>query len=163
MKPKYLIVHTSVSAWGTVDVIREWHIERGFKDVGYHYIIENGYPTAAARRKKERDPDRNGLLVLGRAENREGAHCPGYNSNSLGICLIGDVTKEPYTDAQLKSLVVTLAIKCRQFNIPIKNILGHCETKSGAAQGKTCPDLDMDDLRKQVETQMKKWTWIDPK
>jgi N-acetyl-anhydromuramyl-L-alanine amidase AmpD len=36
---------------------------------------------------------------------------------------------------------------CRHYGIPVENVLGHCETDSGKAQGKTCPDFDVAALR----------------
>ena len=43
MKIEKLIVHCSATREGqhiTVDTIRDWHVNgRGWKDVGYHYII----------------------------------------------------------------------------------------------------------------------------
>ena len=53
--------------------IRRWHVEeRGFNDIGYHYVIT-----------------RIGNTELGRPLEVSGAHAKGYNSNSVGICLVG--------------------------------------------------------------------------
>ena len=41
-----VIVHVSDSAWGDVEAIRRWHIQRGWSDIGYHYVITNGRRTA---------------------------------------------------------------------------------------------------------------------
>ena len=73
---KYIIIHCSDSYDNDnsidVDTIRNWHKQRGFNDVGYHYIIK-----------------RCGTVQIGRTEDIVGAHCEGYNSNSIGVCLIG--------------------------------------------------------------------------
>jgi hypothetical protein len=39
----------------------------------------------------------------------------------------------------------------KQFGISTENVLGHCETESGKAEGKTCPDLDMNLIRQAVD------------
>jgi len=52
--------------------IREWHIARGFSDIGYSLVIR-----------------RNGLLEMGRHPDDIGAHVLGYNSTTVGICLVG--------------------------------------------------------------------------
>ena len=53
--------------------IREWHVrERGWRDIGYHYVIR-----------------RNGVIEPGRDESIAGAHCQGRNARSIGICLAG--------------------------------------------------------------------------
>lgn len=56
-----------------VDEIRLWHTrDRGWKDIGYHYII-----------------NRNGHVMAGRPLDTVGAHVQGHNTGTIGICLIG--------------------------------------------------------------------------
>lgn len=52
--------------------IRRWHLANGWKDIGYHWII-----------------DRDGKVLAGRGETVIGAHTVGRNSGTIGICLIG--------------------------------------------------------------------------
>ena len=53
--------------------IRRWHVEeRGWDDIGYHWLI-----------------DRGGELLNGRPETVAGAHVKGQNATSIGVCLIG--------------------------------------------------------------------------
>lgn len=53
--------------------IRRWHVDgNGWRDIGYHYII-----------------DRNGNVAKGRADSAMGAHTKGRNAQSLGVALIG--------------------------------------------------------------------------
>jgi len=147
-KPKFLILHTSDSKWGSVEVIRRWHTDkppqgRGWNDIGYHYIIENGYPTYSQLKEEKRDVLLNGKICHGRKESDIGAHCVGYNTNSLGICLVG--AGGIYTEEQMVSMYSLCMKLMKKYNIPVESILGHCETpKSG---GKTCPDLDMKSVR----------------
>lgn len=70
-----LFVHCSDTPEGkdyTVADIRRWHLDRGFSDIGYHYIIY-----------------RDGTIHKGRDVNISGAHVEGHNSHSIGICYIG--------------------------------------------------------------------------
>ena len=92
---KYIVIHCSATP-PDMDVglreIRRWHLDRGFNDVGYSDIIR-----------------RNGELELGRAANEIGAHVKGYNSISVGICLVGGVDKklqqqDNFTEEQMKTL-----------------------------------------------------------
>lgn len=39
-----IIINCSDSDWGDAEVIDEWHRERGWDGIGYHYIICNGRP-----------------------------------------------------------------------------------------------------------------------
>ena len=105
------------------------------------------------------DPDNNidfytldGMIECGRQLNDDGfiddvelgAHALGYNASSVGICLIGDKAFSPDQFNALQRLMKELMQK---WNLPKEAILGHCETESGKAQGKTCPNFDMNWLR----------------
>jgi len=141
---KYIIIHCSDSEWGDAKVIDSWHKERGFKEIGYNYVVMNG----RRKTKNEYEASEDGLVELGRAITKEGAHCIGYNSNSIGICLIG---VRDFTVAQYKALFKLINNDLKQYNIPIANILGHCETASGKKEGKTCPNINMNSLRLLLE------------
>lgn len=53
--------------------IRRWHVqERGWRGIGYHWVI-----------------DRDGAVAPGRAETEIGAHVEGHNRGTIGICLLG--------------------------------------------------------------------------
>ena len=53
--------------------IKRWHIEeRGWDDIGYHFVIR-----------------RNGLVEVGRDIKMQGAHAKAVNGTSVGICLVG--------------------------------------------------------------------------
>ena len=70
-----IIIHCSDSPEGRNDKaedIRKWHKQRGFNDIGYHYVI-----------------DLDGTVEKGRPVEQAGAHCTGHNRNSIGICYIG--------------------------------------------------------------------------
>ena len=140
-----IIVHCSDSTWGSAAEIRRWHLERGWRDIGYHFTIMNGHVR----------PDLyidslNGSVEAGRfldGDNfvslREiGAHTLGYNGESIGICLIGKTT---FSVRQIGSLIQTLNILKARFSVDPNAILGHCETES--AGGKTCPNIDMKNIR----------------
>lgn len=72
---KEIIVHCSATPEGenfTVDDIRRWHKQRGFTDIGYHFVVY-----------------RDGSVHSGRPLEKSGAHTSGHNTNSIGICYIG--------------------------------------------------------------------------
>ena len=52
--------------------IDNWHKDRGFNGIGYHYVIR-----------------RDGTIELGRPEWKVGAHCIPYNAHSIGVCYEG--------------------------------------------------------------------------
>jgi len=100
--------------------IREWHLERGWSDIGYHYVIR-----------------RDGGVEIGRDIRRPGAHARGHNSRSIGICLVGGMSPsgDPvanYTDDQMDSLFFVIGILIETIN-PMR-VIGHNEVSK-----KPCP------------------------
>lgn len=137
-KISYIIVHCSDSDWGDAQVIDKWHKANGWRGIGYHYVIMNGRRTPHYEEEIY-----DGILEDGREIKDPGAHAVGYNSNSIGICLIG---RAEFTTAQLHSLLILLVKLIDTYEIKIDNILGHYETEN--ANGKTCPNFDMKIIRK---------------
>lgn len=80
-----IVMHASATP-PSMDVdredIRRWHVEeRGWDDIGYHYIIK-----------------RSGQIQTGRPAEIPGAHVRGHNAESIGVCLIGGVDEEGNAD-----------------------------------------------------------------
>lgn len=122
-----VIIHCSATPEGrdyTVADIDRWHRERGFNEIGYHYVVY-----------------RDGSVHAGRDVAKIGAHCKGQNADSIGICYIGGMTadnkqaKDTRTDAQKRALRVLIAKLVKEY--PIKEILGHRDTS---------PDTDGDGI-----------------
>lgn len=124
---KEIIVHCAATPEGkdySVDTIRQWHLQRGFSDIGYHYIIGI-----------------DGSVYKGRDESVVGAHCTNHNSISIGVCYVGGYAKDgktpkdTRTEAQKKSLLKLL--KELKSRYPLAKIHSH---KDFAA--KACPCFD---------------------
>ena len=132
-----VIVHCSDSNFGNIEMIRQWHKMRGFKDVGYHFVIYNGYLTDSEKYIAEMD----GLIVDGRPLEQVGAHCMGYNSTSIGICLIG---KLKFSYKQLNILLYLLYNLLQTYPaLSIKRIYGHRDLD----KKKTCPNFDINAVK----------------
>ncbi len=139
--PKYLIIHhtggTDLSAKTSTQhqafsEINEYHFNKwafrsslGFY-IGYHYFI-----------------DKYGKITQGRADIDEGAHCIGYNTASLGICLAGNFDRgvDLPTQAQIESLQKLLKEKQAQYNILIQNIVPHRKLAQKTCYGNSLNDL----------------------
>ncbi|MBT9175244.1 MAG: hypothetical protein DDT22_00918 [candidate division WS2 bacterium] len=145
-----IIIHCSDSTWGCAREIRNWHLKRGWQDIGYHFVILNGRVLSRLHL-----PAMDGSVECGRMLNESltveadevGSHALGYNNRSIGICLVG---KTQFTSQQLSSLISLLKDLIKQYSIKVENILGHNETKSGREQGKTCPNFDVEQIRKSM-------------
>ena len=97
----------------TVASITREHIKRGFRTIGYHFLI-----------------DHFGIVQKGRSEMEAGAHVKGHNIGNLGIALVGGVDKNGkpefnFTDLQLASLRSLVNALAAKYRIPPENILGH--------------------------------------
>lgn len=126
MKPEYIIIHHSAGVdHPTLDFqgIRKWHVEHNeWKDIGYHYVIE-------------KINDRYEILV-GRMLDEVGSHASGHNSNSIGICCIGNYEID-YPDGEMVLLLRRLVnALCSVLGIKAENVIGHRDTKATACPGK---------------------------
>lgn len=107
-----------------ISEMRRWHKGLGWRDIGYHFIV-----------------DRNGDVGLGRPVAQIGAHVKGHNIGTIGVCLLGghgssadDRFSDNYTIAQdeaLRDLIDEL-----QHDFPrIQKISGHNEYAAKACPG----------------------------
>lgn len=144
MFPTHIIVHTSDSPYGSVELIREWHLARGWKDIGYHYVVTNGHKRTSRGDAKVYE---NGMIRHGREENATGAHARGYNARSIGVCLIGK--RGNHSAEQLAALYGLILGLMFRYGIPVENVIGHYETDSGSR--KTCPDIEMRSFRAKLD------------
>lgn len=128
----FLIVHASATSPDHdigAQEIRRWHRERGWFDIGYHYVIR-----------------RDGVLETGRKDTRPGAHVRGFNHRSLGICLVGGVDKKQnpqdnYTDEQYETLGRILTELSQRH--PDAEVLGHRDMPN---VHKACPCFEVRDF-----------------
>jgi hypothetical protein len=150
-KIKNIYIHCSDSGWATAHEIRKWHIARGWNDIGYHFVIQNGRPDVHTY-----FPFLDGQIEAGRqldddqflTQNEIGSQVYGANGNSIGICLVG---RMGFTREQLIALKPMVLYLIGKFQINIGKVLGHCEAKDSHGKslsgGKTCPNLPMDSVR----------------
>ena len=122
-----IIIHCSATREGqqvTVDTIKDWHLAKGWNDIGYHFYI-----------------DLDGTINKGRDIDKMGAHCKGHNRNSIGICYCGGVEtdgktpKDTRTQEQKDSLLHVL--KTLKAMYPEAVIYSHSEFAA-----KACPSFD---------------------
>ena len=122
-----IIVHCSATPEGkdfTASDITRWHKQRGFRTIGYHYVVY-----------------RDGSVHLGRPEGEIGAHCTGHNAVSIGVCYIGGLAadgktaKDTRTKEQREAL--TMLLRRLRAKYPNAKIYGHRDFAA-----KACPSFD---------------------
>ena len=120
-----IIIHCSATPQNrkvSVNTIRKWHLQRGFNDIGYHYVIHL-----------------DGKISVGRPIEKVGAHCAYENRGSIGICYVGGMTKDmkkpkdTRTQAQKDSLIKLMHELIYKYNKDM-TIHGHNEYAN-----KACP------------------------
>ena len=85
-----IIIHCSATREGqkfSVDTIRSWHTDKGWSDIGYHYVVHL-----------------DGSISYGRSIEIIGAHTRGHNTGSIGICYIGGVESDGKTPKDTRTL-----------------------------------------------------------
>jgi len=123
-----IILHCTATKEGKrydVNDIRQWHLDRGWSDIGYHYLI-----------------NLNGDIENGRDIEKIGAHCKGQNTGSVGIAYVGGLDtngkpKDTRTKAQKESLEVVIDV--------IRNLVGEDIPVFGHNEfsNKACPCFDV--------------------
>lgn len=105
------------------DEIRRWHVEeRGWSDIGYHYVIR-----------------RSGKLEYGRPEDISGAHTAGENHNSIGVCLIGTYD---FTHEQVMTLKKLASMFYVEHGLEADDWFCHYQFSN-----KDCPNIPVEVLR----------------
>lgn len=107
----------------SVEDITQWHKEKGYNTIGYHYVVYL-----------------DGSIHIGRPVDKKGAHCKGHNAKSIGVCYVGGrnlkgIHSDTRTEAQkeaLRSLIKKLLNK-----YPNAKVYGHRDFAARA-----CPCFD---------------------
>ncbi|PHO10344.1 hypothetical protein CPG37_04660 [Malaciobacter canalis] len=128
MSKKGIIIHCSDSTFGSSIEVDKWHRQRGWNNVGYHFVICNGQVENNTYLECM-----DGTIERGRDIDKSGAHAVGLNSTHIGICLIG---VDEFTDKQFESLAKLIKELKTKYDIINENILGHYDVSS-----KTCPNF----------------------
>jgi len=148
--PKWIVIHTAAHGTQsknydtTAAQIDMWHRERGFKMIGYHYVVRLG-----------------GKIEKGRNETDTGAHTLGLNAVSIGICFSGNGNFHTWTADQSVNGLNLIRMLMQKYGIRPDHVIGHREVNRLVEEGilqaryrtpKTCPGkmIDMNKVRGQL-------------
>ncbi|QDU34513.1 N-acetylmuramoyl-L-alanine amidase [Poriferisphaera corsica] len=108
-----------------LDDVRKGHVgNKGWGDIGYHYII-----------------DRAGRVWEGRSIRYQGAHVSGHNPNNVGVMVLGNFEKQKPTKAQLTALQTTLRALIRKYRVPVTRVYTHQELMPTKCPGRNLQPL----------------------
>ena len=126
-----IVVHHTASPTGVwqggrwrkigVEDVRRWHLGQGYKEVGYHYLI-----------------DGDGEVWPGRSLEEVGAHCRAgrRNHTHLGVAVIGNMEYQAPSPAQMESLIKLCRALMERHGIPAGKVELHKQVPGAAT---LCP------------------------
>ena len=123
-----IILHCSATPGGrhtTVEDIRLWHKQRGFRDIGYHYVIYL-----------------DGTIHYGRPIERIGAHVFGLNKNSIGVVYVGGIDAMSFKPKDTRTPEQKEALDCL-INELMGNYSGATLHGHNQFANKACPSFDV--------------------
>ncbi len=126
-KIRKIIVHCTATPEGrdvSVEELDRWHRQRGFRCVGYHYVV-----------------GLDGTVREGRSVHEVGAHCLGQNTDSIGVAYVGGLAADGKTPADTrtcgqKAALRELVIRLKK-DYPGVTVHSHYEFAA-----KACPCFD---------------------
>ena len=130
-----IIVHCTATQEGkpiSVEEIDRWHKNRGWSQIGYHYVVQL-----------------DGTINQGRPITIAGAHVKGHNKGSIGITYVGGCDSEmnpcdTRTDEQIDSLEYLIGYLCASY--PGSEVSGHNNWSS-----KSCPCFNAKEEYKSIQ------------
>jgi len=130
---RYIVVHHSATTGGSAAAFERHHTRvRGWKSLGYHFVIGNGTQTGDGE-----------IEVGGRWERQEAGSHAGvreFNEAGIGICLVGDFNRQWPTELQMRSLEALVRCLMARYGIPPDRVLGHRECHGAATE---CPGRNL--------------------
>lgn len=128
-----VVLHNSgVTVLQSVETIHNYHKNKGWAGIGYQYYVR-----------------KDGSVYRGRPENMAGAHCPGVNSTSIGICAEGNFNEENMTDVQKQAIIDLIKDIKSRYNI--KWIKGHRDILATSCPGTNFPLGEIVDAVENIE------------
>jgi N-acetyl-anhydromuramyl-L-alanine amidase AmpD len=112
-----VVHHSAIDGFNAFDYAR-WHIKRGWPGIGYHFVI-----------------DRDGKVEQTNELTTLSYHVKGYNTQSIGISMSGNLSKHPATKAQMDALIKLIKKLKKDFNTPLL-VKGHGELTRTECPGK---------------------------
>lgn len=144
----YVVHHSGASVTQSVRAIQDWCMDgRGFSDIDYNFLVRGS----------------TGEIYEGRGWDVVGAHTTNYNTNGVGVCIIGEDQASDAAKAAVRWLYQQYNQRCGK----TLKIRGHREL---ATTGTDCPgdhvfawvhagmpapdqedDMDLADVREQAK------------
>jgi N-acetyl-anhydromuramyl-L-alanine amidase AmpD len=130
-----IVIHHSGAPFGSAASLTAQAHRADLSGLGYHFLIGNGSGMG------------DGDIHVGYRwlDQLPGAHAVGtqaeeYNQHAIGICLIGDGNRRPFSDLQIQRLAELVAALARELDIPADRILLQSDIAETASPGRYFPE-----------------------
>ncbi len=146
MRWRYIVIHHTASDIGDMEFYKRFHVEeRGWSNIAYHFIINNGWKDTTVGQVEESELWK---------ERRANLSTRQWYANYFGIAvvMVGNIEAHPPPPLQKEALVTLLTNLSRDYGIPPERIIGHREIQNTACPGK---HLNMVEIRKLVAENLK--------
>lgn len=118
-----VVHHSALPPTQGANAIQKIHMsDRGFADIGYHFVI-----------------DTDGIIFEGREISVRGAHTAGHNTGAVGIVLLGNFENKSPSEKQFLSLQRLVRALVSRYGIT--HIAGHKDFQSAKTQ---CPGEELE-------------------
>jgi N-acetyl-anhydromuramyl-L-alanine amidase AmpD len=121
-----IVIHHSASKVGGAARFDQWHRAKGLDGVGYHFVIGNGTDT----------PDGAIETTARWKDQADGVHAKGWDTASIGVCLVGNFEDSDPTPAQMDALRQLVRHLRGRFSIPRERVVGHAQVNATACPGR---------------------------
>ena len=130
-----IVIHHSGSPFGSPATIAAEHQARRLHGLGHHFVISNGNGAE------------DGELHVGYRwlDQLPGAHSGGpdeelLNQRYIGVCLVGDGDRRPFTEAQIRRLTLMVGALQRRLGLPDDRVILHRDAAGATSPGHYFPE-----------------------
>ncbi len=136
-----IVIHHSASPVGSPQSIDQQHRGMGLTGLGYHFVVGNGLGMG------------DGEVHVGYRwlEQLPGAHVAGpagqtYNRTGVGVCIVGDGERRPFSDAQMARLLEVVSALMKETGVPPERVYLHSDLSGARSPGAYFPAAEFREL-----------------
>lgn len=138
---RYIVVHHTASDAGNLEYYRRLHMkEKGWPDIAYHFIINNGTANTAMGEIE--------VSSLWKERKHNYSTRISYiNYFGIAIVLVGNFENHDPPEQQMEALISLINRLSKEYNIPPERVVGHREIQRTACPGRF---LNMEAVRQRM-------------
>jgi len=136
-----IVIHHTAQPAGSPASIDAAHRESGLTGLGYHFVVGNGVQMG------------DGEIHVGFRwlDQLPGAHVAGpagtrWNRTAIGVALVGNGERRPFTDTQISRLVALTTELAGRLDIPADRVFLHSDLSAVSSPGRFFPVSALDQV-----------------